>query len=87
MTSPRDDWDQREVEAFDWADRWNGRFLRALVVGVPLFLWLLLIFGWAGVIPFAGLILAAILTIVVVIVFERLLGPKLDRRARERRER
>lgn len=83
----REDWDQREVDSFDWADRWNGRFLRACVIGIPLFLWLLLIFGWAGVIPAAGLLLAALVTVVAVAVFERVVGRRLEGRARERRDR
>lgn len=66
-------WDQREIEDFDWADRWNGRFVRAAAIGFPVWIWLLLVLGWAGGSALAGLVVASFLSAVVVLVADRVL--------------
>ena len=69
-------WDQREIEDFDWADRWNGRFVRAAAVGFPVWILLLLILGWAGGSALAGLVVASFLAVVVVLVLDRVFARK-----------
>jgi hypothetical protein len=86
MGSRLPDWTPEDDRAFDRAEALTRRVRRSLAIGIPVWLLLLLLLGWAGLGALLGMTIATIVAYVAGVAGQRALKRRLgDRPVMSRR--